>query len=77
MWQTTSFPPIIDNVTVVLYGSKIMENSLQLFKIKGLILVETGDHVRDRIINKHLSEKNIFACQQELIDAGYEDIAKL
>ena len=29
------------------------------------------------IINKHLKDRDILACQQELIDAGYEEFAQL
>jgi hypothetical protein len=35
-------------------------------------------HKLDEIINRHLlTGKDIFACQEELIEAGFEEYAKL
>ncbi len=52
--------------------------------VLGLLLIDGLTHVYihhievQKIINKHLSgDRDVFACQEELIEAGYEDYAQL
>jgi hypothetical protein len=56
----------------------IRSHVLGLLKIKNLIRVYlTGDEIED-IVNKYLKgDKDIFACQEELIEAGYPEFAQL
>lgn len=56
----------------------IKSHILGLLLIDGIIAVYLdNDKVQD-IINKHLyGERDIFACQEELIEAGFEDFAQL
>ncbi len=51
---------------------------LGLLLIDGVddILVTGNDQVTD-ILTKHLDDKNVLLCQDELIDAGYPEQAKL
>lgn len=64
-------------------GSTTVEGGwLRLLKMYNLNEIHTAEHVLDDkavdIINKHLSSgKNIVECQADLIDAGFEEIAKL
>lgn len=55
----------------------IKSHVLGLLKIKGLHCVLIDDNKVEDIINKYLPEGDIFACQQELIDAGLEEYAQL
>lgn len=55
----------------------IKMNILGLLKIKGLQYVIIDNKEVERIINKYLPEGDLFACQQELIDAGFEAFAQL
>lgn len=56
----------------------ITSNVMGLLLIDGLTHVTTGNAEVDTIINKHLAEgKDEFACQEELIDAGFAKYAKL
>ena len=57
---------------------EIKSNILSLFKIKGLQkLVFVYNRQVETIINQHLPSNDMLGCQQDLIDAGYEDYAKL
>lgn len=67
-------------------GTNINSNILSLIKIEGLKSVDlplTSKHgvvsIRklEEIIERYLPEGDIFACQQELIDAGFEEYAQL
>lgn len=58
-------------------GNPIKSNILGLLKIKQLRAVQFDDIELEEIINKYLPEGDIFACQQELIDAGFEEYARL
>jgi hypothetical protein len=71
-------------------GCPLITNMLYLFKIKGLIHVTVWnknisqtDHERkmkrlQEILNKHLAgDRDIMECQEELIEAGLEEYAKL
>ena len=50
---------------------------LGLLKIKKLRGVRLKDNKLAAILNKYLPEGDLIDCQQELIDAGYEEMAKL
>lgn len=50
---------------------------LRIEGLEALILDPVAKEVQD-IINKHLAgDRDIFACQEELINAGFEEFAKL
>ena len=56
----------------------IKSHVLGLLLIDGLITVAMDFKPVQNIINKHLrGERDIFACQEELIEAGLEDYAQL
>jgi len=55
----------------------IKSHVLGLLKIKNLPYVALDNKEVTEIINKYLPEGDIFACQHELIDAGYEAFAQL
>lgn len=58
--------------------NEISSNILGLLRIEGLKNVILDDDTVENIINKHLAgDRDIFACQEELIDAGFEEYAKL
>ena len=71
--------------TLSFLGNPIKSHVLGLLKIINLrevILYGTGDDKSlievESIINRHLAKgKDLLACQQELIDAGFEDFAQL
>jgi len=53
-------------------------NLLYVLKIKGLKEVHTGNDEISKILNKHLlGDRDIMECQEELIEAGFGDWAKL
>jgi len=61
-----------------LHNNPIKSNVLGLLKIKGLQSVVLDSQKVEAIINKHLKNgRDIFACQEELEDAGFEEFAKL
>ena len=55
----------------------IKSHVLGLLKIKKLQEVQLDNKEVENIINKYLPEGDILACQQELIDAGFEEYAQL
>lgn len=59
--------------------NEITSHVLGLLKIKNLRLITLDNRDVQNIINKHLkgSTHDIFACQEELEDAGFEKFAKL
>ncbi len=58
--------------------SSPITNLLYAFKIKGLQSIETEIVKLDKIINKHLhGDRDVMACQEELIEAGFEKYARL
>lgn len=58
--------------------NEISSNILGLLRIEGLKNVILDDDTVENIINKHLAgDRDIFACQEDLIDAGYEALAEL
>lgn len=56
----------------------IKSHVLGLLLIDGLKSIFIGNKQVQKIIDKHLKgERDVFACQEELIDAGFEDFAQL
>jgi hypothetical protein len=56
----------------------IKSHVLGLLKISGLTKVEFDNKEVKDILNKHLKgDKDIFACQEELIEAGFPEFAQL
>jgi hypothetical protein len=67
-------------INEIFYGDKsgIKSNILGLLKVKNLkVLSITDDKKLEEIINRHLKTKNILECQEELIENGYKEFAKL
>jgi hypothetical protein len=62
---------------ILLQGTPISGPLLGLLRVKGLRQVVLDDNKLMRILNRHLPEGNILACAMELIEAGYEEHAKL
>ena len=65
-------------------ANKIKSNVLGVVKIKGVTEISTSADYRkihgwklEEILNKYLRTGDIFDCQDELIDAGLEEYAKL
>ena len=58
-------------------GCILKDSFLGLLKIHNLRSLIIDDKGLSDIINKYLPLGDILACQQELIDKGYEDYAKL
>lgn len=66
--------------TATFEGCPLTSHVLGLMKIEGLQRVEFNNALDgvEKIINKHLKgERNIFDCQAELEDAGFEEFAQL
>ena len=62
---------------ILFQQNPINSHILGLLKIKNLQGVVFTDNSLTDIINKYLPEGNLLGCQQELIDAGFEDFAQL
>jgi hypothetical protein len=62
-------------------SNPIVSHVLGLLLIEGVTYVNLGASgpkgLVQKIINKHLDERDVFACQEELIDAGLEEFAQL
>ncbi len=59
-------------------NNPIVSHVLGLLLIEELPYVVFDNEKLEQIINKHLQgERDIFACQEELIEAGYEELAQL
>ena len=74
------FNKVIEECTLINFDKtlQIKSNMLSLFKIKGLTrLVFAYNKEIEDIFCKHLPSNDMLGCQQDLIDAGYEDYAKL
>jgi hypothetical protein len=63
--------------TIFLSKDPITGPLLGLLRIKGLMLVGLDDRRLMGILNKYLPEGNLLACAMELVEAGYEEHAKL
>ena len=61
-----------------LRNNKIVSHVLGILLIDGLTICLLGNRDVQSIINKHLKgERDVFACQEELIEAGFEEFAQL
>ena len=59
-------------------GNPITSHVLGLLMIDGLKEVNLDNKEVEKIIDRHLSgDRDVFACQEELIEAGFEDFAQL
>ena len=59
-------------------GNPITSHVLGLLLIDGLKMVFLDNTKVEAIINNHLrGERDVFACQEELIEAGFDEFAKL
>lgn len=66
------------NGTFDLVNNPITSNVLGLLLIHGLIEVYLDNQKLQKIINNHLSgHRDVFECQEELINANLDDFAKL
>jgi len=62
----------------ILLNRSPIDNFLYALKIKNLQEISTGSEKLDGIINKYLGgDRDIMACQEEMIDAGFEKYARL
>lgn len=61
----------------VMLKTPLKSNILGLLKIKGLKKISIDNQKVEEIINKYLPEGDLFDCQDELIDAGFGEYAKL
>ena len=60
------------------YNNPITSHVLGLLLIDGLTDVFLENKKVQNILNKHLKgDRDVFACQEELIEAGFEDFAQL
>lgn len=62
-------------------NNPIKSHVLGLLLIEGITFINLGSHgpkgIVEKIMNKHLDERDVFACQEELIEAGLDDFAQL
>ena len=68
--------------TFIVSRNPIKSHVLGLLKIKGLQSIRLDNEKVQKIINKYLAgipldKRDILGCQQDLIDAGFEEYAKL
>lgn len=62
----------------LLTDTKITSCILGVLLIDGLQLVQLSNKPVQNILNGHLrGDRDVFACQEELIEAGFEELAKL
>ena len=62
----------------LLTDTEITSCILGVLLIEGLQLIQMRNKPLQNIINKHLKgERDVFACQEELINAGFEELAQL
>lgn len=70
----------IDSIgfSLMLKRNPIKSHVLGVVRIANLRKIEIDNKDVEKIINKYLAgDRDIFACQEELIDAGFEDFAQL
>ena len=66
------------NGTIDLDACHIESHMLGLLKVKGLTKIEFNHNNKvEEILNKHLKSRDILSCQDELIENGLEEYAKL
>jgi hypothetical protein len=60
-------------------GTPLVNHLLAFFRASGIKNVNTGDEAADAILNKYLgsADRDMLLCQDELIDAGFGDKARL
>jgi hypothetical protein len=60
-------------------GTQLVNHLLAFFRTSGIKSVYTGDLAADAILNKYLgsTDRDMLLCQDELIDAGFGDKARL
>lgn len=69
---------IVDDVGLLQIPASCKSHLLGLFKIERVTGILFYRHDVAKIITKHLrGERNILACQEELIDAGFGEFAQL
>jgi hypothetical protein len=69
--------PEIHGAFIFTNTSHSKKNFLGLLKIRGLKNIILDDFKLADILRKHLKNGNVLACALELIEAGYEEQAKL
>jgi hypothetical protein len=71
----------IDGGSFLAHSNPIKSHVLGLLYIKGLKDVEIDNHAVQLILNKHLpnvtGNKGALACQNELLDAGFDEYAQV
>lgn len=65
------------NGTFYCYINPIKSHVLGVLKIKGCKEIALDDRRLQTILNKYLPLGNIYDCQEELINAGFEEFAQL
>lgn len=59
-------------------GNPIVSHILGAFKVKNITNLYIDNKQVSKIVNRHLrGDRDILACQQELIEAGFEEYAQL
>jgi hypothetical protein len=71
------FKLIVSCTSLSFVGNPIKSHILGLLKIENLEEVFLDNEEVEEIINKYLPLGDIFDCQEELIEAGFEEYAKL
>jgi hypothetical protein len=61
---------------VYLFNCDKVFNLLRIFKIKGVKSIRFHKNPIEDIINKYLPSRDIIGCQDELIEAGFEEYAR-
>jgi hypothetical protein len=60
------------------YNTPLVDHLLAFFRTSGIKSVSTGNEHVDTILNKYLNgDRDMLLCQDELIDAGFGDRARL
>ena len=63
---------------LLLKGNPITSHVLGVLLIDGLKMIQMDFKPVQHILNNHLKgDRDVFACQEELIEAGYEEFAQL
>ena len=54
-----------------------LRGHLQLFEVKGIKRIDLGNEKVNKIFNKYYPKKDMLNCQDELIEAGFEEYAEV